>query len=275
MGKPMVRNLMKAGFEVHFYARSPEKTADVEGEGAIFHPTIADLCRAVPVVITMVGYPSDVEEVYFSENGILANVAEGSYLIDMTTTSPSLSKRIYTSGKARNLHVLDAPVTGGDVGAINASLSILVGGDEEDFRACRPIFEAVGNNITYFGESGSGQHAKMANQIVIAGTMSGISEAFAYAAKEGIDLQVLFDAISTGAAASMQMSTNGQKIIHEDYSPGFRLRHFVKDMKIASDEADKISLTLPVLKSTLNHYEELEEEGRGDEGTQVLITYYI
>lgn len=169
MGKAMVRNLMKAGYEVHIYARHPEKVADVISEGAVPHGSIAECVKASEVVITMVGFPKDVEEVYFAPGNILDSAAKGMTLIDMTTTSPTLAQRIYQEGAARGLRVLDAPVTGGDSGARAGTLSILVGGDQADFDACLPIFQAMGTNITYFGPAGCGQHAKMANQIMIAG----------------------------------------------------------------------------------------------------------
>ena len=185
MGKAMVRNLMKAGYEVHIYARHPEKVADVISEGAVPHGSIAECVKASEVVITMVGFPKDVEEVYFAPGNILDSAAKGMTLIDMTTTSPTLAQRIYQEGAARGLRVLDAPVTGGDSGARAGTLSILVGGDQADFDACLPIFQAMGTNITYFGPAGCGQHAKMANQIMIAGALSGVCEALTYAKAEG------------------------------------------------------------------------------------------
>ena len=274
MGKPMVRNLMKAGFSVNIYARNKDRVQDVVEDGAVLCENIAALCEASEAVITIVGFPPDVEEVYFGEGGILENAREGTYLIDMTTTAPSLDQRICEEGSKRGLHVLDAPVTGGDVGAINATLSILVGGAKEDFEACMPIFQAVGNNINYMGASGAGQHAKMANQIVIAGTISGICEAFTYAEKQGLDLQTLFDAISTGAAGSMQMNTNGLKLVKGDLSPGFKIMHFVKDMGIAAAEAQEAGLTLDVLNATLANYKKTEALGYAEDGTQALIEYY-
>ena len=188
MGKPMVRNLQKAGYTLHIYARNREKVADVIQEGAIFHDTIGDCAQGRDAVITMVGFPKDVEEVYFAPGNILDRADPGTYLIDMTTTSPTLAQRIYQEGAARRLRVLDAPVTGGDSGARAGTLSILVGGDQADFDACPPIFQAMGTNITYFGPAGCGQHAKMANQIMIAGTLSGVCEALTYAKAEGLDV---------------------------------------------------------------------------------------
>ena len=274
MGKPMVRNLMKAGFEVLIYARDRAKVEDVIAEGAVFCDTIAQTASSAEAVITIVGFPRDVEEVYFGADGILENAKEGTYLIDMTTTTPSLDRRIYEEGKKKGLRVLDAPVTGGDVGAIKGTLSILVGGDREDFDACMPLFQAMGNNINYMGPSGSGQHAKMANQIVIAGSIAGICEAFAYAKKEGLDPETLYQAISTGAASSMQMSTNGLKILKGDDSPGFKLTHFVKDMTIALQEAKEAGLDLNILENALANYRSAEQAGYGDAGTQALIHHY-
>ena len=275
MGKPMVRNLMKAGFDVTVYARNREKVEDVVSEGAVFCETLAELASGVEVLITMVGFPADVEDVYFGEGKILESANAGTYLIDMTTTSPSLDKRIHEEGKKRGLHVLDAPVTGGDVGAVKGTLSILAGGERADFDACMPVFEALGTNINYMGPSGSGQHAKMANQIVIAGTISGICEAFAYAEKEGLDPHTLIDAIATGAAGSMQMDTCGKMMVNGNYAPGFKLMHFVKDMGIAAEEAEKTGLKLDVLKTALANYRDMESQGYGENGTQVLIRHYL
>ena len=274
MGKSMVKNLMKAGFELHIYARTKSKVNDVIEEGAIFHETIGECVRASEAVITMVGFPQDVEEVYFDEGNIMDQAEKGMYLIDMTTTSPMISKKIYEEGKKRNLHVLDAPVTGGDTGAKNATLSILVGGDKEDYEACLPLFKAMGTNINYQGPSGSGQHAKMANQIMIAGALSGVCEALTYASSKGLDLDVLLKSVSTGAAGSHQLDAFGPKILKDDYQPGFFMKHFIKDMKLADEEAKESDITLNVLETVLRNYQELEKEGYGDLGTQALIKYY-
>ncbi|MDD2979896.1 MAG: NAD(P)-dependent oxidoreductase [Hespellia sp.] len=275
MGKSMVRNLMKAGFELHIYARTKSKVEDVIGEGAIFHETIADCVSGCEAVITIVGFPKDVEEVYFKPGNILDSAREGTYLIDMTTTSPTLAERIYAEGTKRGFHVLDAPVTGGDIGAKKGTLSILVGGDEADYEVCRPLFEAMGTNLNYQGKAGFGQHAKLANQIIIAGTLSGVCEALAYASAKGLDLQTVFDSVSTGAAGSTQLSTFGPKILAGDYAPGFILKHFVKDMKLADEESLKSRLKLEVLEQALENYKMLEQKGLGDLGTQALIKHYI
>ena len=268
MGRSMVRNLMKAGFELHIYARTRSKVEDVISEGATFHDTIADCVKDAEAVITIVGFPTDVEEVYFDAGNILESAKEGTYLIDMTTTSPMLDQKIAEEGTKRGFHVLDAPVTGGDTGAKNGTLSILVGGSREDYEACMPLFEAMGTNINYQGGSGCGQHAKLANQIMIAGTLS------TYAKAKGLDLQTVLDSVSTGAAGSKQLDTFGPKILAGDYAPGFFLKHFVKDMKLALTEANMSNLNLDVLSQVLANYELLQAEGCGDLGTQALIKYY-
>lgn len=274
MGKSMVRNLIKAGFELHIYARTKSKVEEVVNEGAIFHDSIADCVKECEAVITIVGFPVDVEEVYFDKGTILDSVQQGTYLIDMTTTSPMLDQKIAEEGKKKGLHVLDAPVTGGDIGAKNGTLSILVGGEKADYEACMPLFEAMGTNINYQGGIGCGQHAKLANQIMIAGTLSGVCEAFTYAKAKGLDLQTLLDSVSTGAAGSKQLDTFGPKILEGDYAPGFFMKHFIKDMKLALTEANMSNINLDVLSQVLANYELLQAEGYGELGTQALIKYY-
>lgn len=274
MGKSMVRNLRKAGFELHIYARHPEKVQDVVEEGAVLHDSIHDCVAECQAVITIVGFPKDVEDVYFAPEGILNAAAPGTYLIDMTTTSPSLAVRLFDEGTRRGLHVLDAPVTGGDTGAQNGTLSILVGGLQADYEHCLPIFRAMGTNLNYQGPAGSGQHAKLANQIMIAGTMSGICEALAYAEAKGLDLNTLLRSVSTGAAGSRQLDAFGQKILTGDYAPGFFMKHFIKDMRLAEEEAEGSGIKLDVLSQILRHYEALAEQGFGNLGTQALIKYY-
>lgn len=274
MGKGMVRNLMKAGYEVNIFARHPKKVSDVVMEGAILHDTIASCVRASEVVITIVGYPTDVEEVYFEAGNILDSAASGSVLIDMTTSSPALAERIFAEGAKRGLKFLDAPVTGGDTGAKNGTLSILVGGEKSVYEQCLPIFQAMGTTITYFGLAGYGQHAKLANQIMIAGALSGVCEALTYAEKKGLNLTTLFGALSEGAAGSAQLNAFGPKIISEDYAPGFYLKHLVKDLKLADEEAVAEGLSLNILRQVLSEYQDLEDRGMGDLGTQALIHYY-
>ena len=274
MGKSMVRNLIKAGYEVHIYARTRAKAEDVISEGAVFHDSIADCVKGRDAVITIVGFPQDVEEVYFDSGNILDSAAPGTYLIDMTTTSPMLSEKIYEEGTKRGFHVLDAPVTGGDTGAKEGTLSILAGGDRQDYEACHSLFEAMGTNINYEGKAGCGQHCKLANQIMIAGTLSGVCEALTYAQEKGLDLDTFMKSVSTGAAGSRQFDLFGPKIIEGDYEPGFFMKHFIKDMKLALIEANKSGIDLGVLSQVLANCEELEAEGYGELGTQALMIFY-
>ena len=274
MGKPMVRNLVKLGYEVHIYARSIMKVYDVINNGARYHNTINDCVKDCGVIITMLGIPKDVEDVYFVTGGILDSAEPGTYIIDMTTNSPALAKLIYDEGTKRGFHVLDAPVTGGQAQAKTAALSIMVGGDEKDYKACLPLFRAMGTNINYMGEAGMGQHTKLANQIMIAGTISGVCEAMTYAKSKDIDMSKFLRAVSTGAAGSKQLDTIAPRILDRDFTPGFSIKHFVKDLLLAIDESNKEDLNLDVLVTVMSHYKKLEADGFSENGTQALIKYY-
>ena len=270
MGKFMILNLMKKGFEVEVYARNKEKIKDILNAGAIFCETIESCAKDKDVVITIVGYPKDVEEVYLSQKGILNSANENTYLIDMTTTSPKLTIDIYNKAKEKGLKFLDAPVSGGDVGAKNATLSIMVGGDEDNFNTCKEVFEAMGTTIIYEGKSGNGQHTKMANQVAIAGIIAGISEAIAYGNKVGLDIPTMLASISNGAASSWQMTNNAPKMNKRDFEPGFYIKHIVKDLKIANEEVSN----LKVLQDVIEMYSTLEKNGDGDLGTQAICKFY-
>ncbi len=270
MGKSMVMNLMKKGFEVTIYARNRQKVEDLISNGAIFCDTIESCVKNKDAIITIVGYPKDVEEVYFSQKGIINSASKNSYLIDMTTTSPNLSVQIYNSAKEKGLKALDAPVSGGDMGAKNGTLSIMVGGDKEDFEACKEIFQALGTTILHEGKAGNGQHTKMANQIAIAGLMAGISEAIAYGKKTGLDIETMIKSISNGSAQSFHMTNSAPKMNKRDFSAGFYIKHVVKDLRIANEEVSG----LKVLKDVLEMYETLEKNGDGELGTQALCKYY-
>lgn len=274
MGKSMVRNLRKAGYEVAIYTRTKAKAEDVIAEGAVWCDTAAECAKGRDVVITIVGYPKDVEEVYFGDNGIIANADPGTYVIDMTTTSPRLAVRIWEEAEKAGLHAVDAPVTGGDTGAKAGTLTILAGGKKEDFDACVPVFEAMGKNINYEGKAGNGQHTKMCNQIAIAGALAGACEAMVYAKNTGLDVDTMLKSISTGAAGSSQMNNVASKAAKDDYAPGFFLKHFIKDMGIADEEALAADTRLGVLEDVLGMAKKLESEGMGDLGTQALIKYY-
>lgn len=274
MGKSMVANLLKANYDVNIYTRTKSKAEELIEKGAVWKDSVAELANASDIIITMVGYPSDVEEVYFGEHGILENAKEGSYVIDMTTSKPSLAIDIYQQAKAKNIHALDAPVSGGDIGARNGTLAIMVGGDQEAFDHVLPIFEVLGENIILQGEAGAGQHTKLANQITIASNMIGVCEAIVYAKKAGLDPTRVLDSITTGAAGSWSLSNLAPRMIKGDYAPGFFVKHFIKDMTIALEAAEEMGLSTPGLSLSLKLYKELAEMGESDSGTQALIKLF-
>lgn len=274
MGKSMIRNLIKNGFNVSFYTRTKAKALDLIDEGVAWCDSAAACAAGKDAVITIIGYPKDVEETYFGEGGIIAAADPGTLLIDMTTSSPQLAVRIREAAAAAGKRALDAPVSGGDTGARAGTLSIMVGGSKADYEDALPVFQAMGTTIIYEGGAGCGQHTKMANQIAIAGCVAGVSEAIAYADRTGLDVQTMFDSISKGAAGSWQLTNNGQKMIDHNYDPGFFIKHFIKDMKIAVEEAKEAGLDIPVTDLVLSAYRKLEDEGLGDLGTQALIKYY-
>ncbi|SFE95643.1 3-hydroxyisobutyrate dehydrogenase [Bacillus sp. OV194] len=270
MGKSMAAHLLKAGHSVHIYTRTREKAEELLSQGAEWKSTVAEVAQASQVVVTMVGYPSDVEEVYFGENGILENAAIGSYVMDMTTSSPRLAEKISSTAKELGLHALDAPVSGGDVGAREARLSIMAGGEKEDFEAVLPILQLMGQNIVYQGKAGAGQHTKMCNQIAIASGMIGVCEAIIYAEKAGLDPSTVLKSIESGAAGSWSLSNLAPRIIKGNFEPGFYVKHFIKDMKIALESAEEMGLLTPGLKLAKDLYEELAEMGEENSGTHAL-----
>lgn len=274
MGKSMVRNLMKAGYPVNIYTRTKQKAEELIQEGAAWFNTVAELSASADIIITMVGYPSDVEEVYFGKNGILENAKENTYVIDMTTSKPSLAIEIFTKAKEKNIQALDAPVSGGDVGARTGKLAIMVGGERDAFNKVLPIFQAMGENIIYHGPRGAGQHTKLANQITIASNMIGVVEAIVYAKKAGLDPERVLESISTGAAASFSLSQLGPRMLKGDFAPGFYVKHFIKDMTIALESAKEMGLSTPGLELSLELYKELAEKGDADSGTQALIKLF-
>lgn len=274
MGTPMAKHLIAGGHTLKVYTRRKETAGDVITAGACWADTVAQCVMGCEAVITMVGFPEDVEAVYFAAAGILENAAAGTLLIDCTTTSPALSARIYQAAKENGLQAIDAPVSGGDIGANKATLTIMAGGDREAFEKAQPIFQCIGKNITYAGQAGNGQHMKMANQVAIAGAVASVAEAIAYGRSMGLDIQAMLDCISQGAAGSWQMSNNGYKMLREDMAPGFFVKHFIKDMRIADEESGQRELVLPVLRQVLSQFELLAAEGMGDLGTQAVIHYY-
>ncbi|MDD3335209.1 MAG: NAD(P)-dependent oxidoreductase [Eubacteriales bacterium] len=274
MGESMARHLMEKGHQVTVFNRTKEKAEKLLAEGASWAESAGECAKGQDAVITIVGFPKDVEEVYLGQGGVLDCADRGALVVDMTTTSPKLWQSIAAKAREKGLRPLDAPVSGGDSGARNATLSIMVGGAEEDFRLCLPLFECMGTNVVLTGQSGCGQYTKMANQIAIAGTLAGVAEAMSYGEKCGLDLENMLGCISGGAAGSWQMSNNGQKMVLGDEAPGFYIKHFVKDMKIAMEEGESIGCKLPVLAQVLKANLDLMAEGKGELGTQALLEWY-
>ncbi|UJL46996.1 NAD(P)-dependent oxidoreductase [Virgibacillus sp. NKC19-16] len=274
MGKSMAANLQNAGYPVSVYTRTKEKASELVDNGATWKSSVAELAQTTDVIITMVGYPSDVEEVYFGENGILENAKEGSYVVDMTTSKPALAVEIYKQAREKNISSMDAPVSGGDVGAKSGTLAIMAGGDQETFDSVLPLFDVVGENIILQGGAGAGQHTKLANQITIASNMIGVCEAISYARKSGLDPSRVLDSITTGAAGSFSLSKLAPRMLEGDYAPGFYVKHFIKDMTIALESAQEMGLSTPGLSLSLDLYKELAEQGENDSGTQALIKLF-
>jgi 3-hydroxyisobutyrate dehydrogenase len=274
MGKSMARNLLKADYKVVAYTRTKEKALDLLEEGVGWVDSPEEITHLANVIITMVGYPSDVEQIYLGDRGIIHTSPSGTYLIDMTTSTPTLAKRIYSEAKKKGIHAVDAPVSGGDIGAREGKLSIMVGGEKEVFDALQPIFQVLGSNIVYQGNAGAGQHTKMCNQIAIASNMLGVCEAVVYAEKAGLDPTTVLKSISSGAAGSWSLSNLAPRIIGGDFSPGFYIKHFIKDMTIALNEADQMGMMTPGLSLAKSLYEKLAEQGEENSGTQALYKYW-
>lgn len=274
MGGSIVKHLLKEGHEVHIYTRTKSKAEPLIDLGANWCNTAGEIAQKSTILFTMVGYPKDVEEVYFEEQGIFANAKAGTIVVDMTTSKPTLAKKIAGQAKTLQMEALDAPVSGGDVGAKNGTLSIMVGGSKDTFEKVLPLFKVFGNNIVYQGEAGAGQHTKMCNQIAIATNMIGVCEAIAYGKKAGLDIDTVLASISTGAAGSWSLSNLGPRMIKGDNAPGFYIKHFIKDMRIALEEAELMQLELPGLTLAKKMYDELSARGYDENGTQALIDFY-
>ncbi|GIN61333.1 putative oxidoreductase YkwC [Robertmurraya siralis] len=274
MGKSMATNLLKAGYPVVVFTRTKAKAQSLLEEGAIWGSSSKEVATKANVIITIVGYPSDVREVYLGDHGVIPNGNRDTYVIDMTTSTPSLAVEIYEEAKKKGIHALDAPVSGGDIGAREGKLSIMVGGDKEDFEAVLPILNVLGTNIVYQGKAGAGQHTKMCNQIAIASGMIGVSEAMAYAVKSGLDPENVLKSISSGAAGSWSLSNLAPKMIEGNFEPGFFIKHIIKDMSIALKEAESMGMEAPGLALALSLYKELAERGEENSGTQALYKYW-
>lgn len=273
MGRSMAGHILKAGYPLHVYNRSRDKANELLAQGALWCATPGEVAAASDVVITIVGYPKDVEQVYLGENGIVAH-AKNALLIDMTTSSPELAERIAEAARSKGCRSLDAPVSGGDVGARDAKLSIMVGGQQAAFDEALPILQLMGTSIVLQGGPGAGQHTKMCNQIVIASTIMGVCEGLAYGKAAGLDMATVLKSIGGGAASGFQLNVMGGKIINGDFAPGFYIEHFIKDLGIALAEAQRMRLDLPALTLARKLYEELAQQGHGRLGTQALIKHY-
>ncbi|GHP13061.1 3-hydroxyisobutyrate dehydrogenase [Lentilactobacillus fungorum] len=275
MGTGMIHNLLTAGYQVAVYNRTKAHAQTALDDGATWVETPQRLAQTSDVVITIVGFPADVEAVYFGDQGIFSGTHSGELLIDMTTSSPTLAKKIANHAQQHQVGALDAPVSGGDVGAQRGTLTIMVGGSQADYEKAMPLFEAMGSSIHRFGEAGQGQNAKMANQIMITGTMTGMIESLVYAKQAGLELNAVIEMINGGAAANWSMANYAPRILTGDLQPGFAAKHFLKDLRIALNVADEMKINLPATQKAKELYDQMVNEYHlGDLGTHGLIKLY-
>lgn len=270
MGVSMVGLLMKEGYQATVFNRTKAKAESLIKQGAVWADSPEAVAAQSDVIFTIVGFPQDVEEVYFGSQGIFKGAKKGSILVDMTTTRPSLAQKIDQQAQQDGLKAVDAPVSGGDVGAKNGTLSIMVGGDKTAVDQIMPLLDIMGKNIIYQGKAGAGQHTKMCNQITIAGTMIGVCESLLYGHKAGLDLDVMLQSISGGAAGCWTLSNLAPRIVKRNFDPGFYVEHFIKDMEIALEEARRLQLSLPGLALVHQLYKAVEAQGHGRKGTHAL-----
>lgn len=271
MGKSMAEHVQTAGHELYVFNRTQSKAQQLLENGAQWCTSPSEVAKNVEMVFTIVGFPKDVEETYLGERGVLSVDGPCRIVVDMTTSEPGLAKTIAQVASEKGISSLDAPVSGGDVGAKNAMLAIMVGGNQKAFDEVLPLFELMGKNIAYMGEAGAGQHTKMCNQILLAGTMIGVCESLLYASKVGLDQQAVIDIIGQGAAGSWPINNLGPRIVKGNYDPGFFVEHFIKDMGIALKEAAAVNLSLPGLALVHQLYIALQAQGHGRAGTQALM----
>ncbi|WP_056975982.1 NAD(P)-dependent oxidoreductase [Lacticaseibacillus sharpeae] len=274
MGTGIINNLLQAGYEVTIYNRTKAHAQGLIDAGARWAGSPQAVAADAPVTFTMVGFPQDVEDVYFGDRGVLAGAQPGSIIVDMTTSTPTLAGKIAAAAAARGVTAMDAPVSGGDIGAKNGTLTVMLGGDKAVLSQLQPIFDVIAGAVHYFGDAGKGQHAKMANQIMVAGTMTGLTETLVYAQAAGLNLQDVLATVGGGAAANWSLTNYGPRILAGDYTPGFFAKHFLKDLRIALDEADKMGLDLSATRTAKQLYQQLVDAGHGDDGTQALIKLY-
>lgn len=274
MGKSMAGHLLEAGYPLVVHTRTRASADALLARGARWADTPADVARQCAVAFTIVGFPRDVEEVYFGPQGLLAGMQAGTVLVDMTTSDPALAVRIAARAAELGGQALDAPVSGGDKGAREATLSIMVGGELAAFARVRSLLECMGKRIVHQGAAGSGQHCKLCNQIAIAANMVGVCEAMAYARRSGLDPVRVLESIASGAAGSWSLSNLAPRMLAGDFAPGFFVKHFIKDMALANDSASAMELDLPGLALALDRYRQLANAGSADEGTQALHRLY-
>ena len=271
MGRWMCQHVMDLGYTATIFTRTKSKADPLLKAGATWANSPAEVAESSDITFTIVGFPEDVRQVYLGENGILTTAKSGSIVVDMTTTEPSLAIEIHQAARAKGVSSIDAPVSGGDVGAREARLAIMIGGDQEAVDAIHPLFEAMGQNIVYQGEAGSGQHTKMCNQITISGTMIGVCEALLYGAKAGLDLEIMLSTISKGAAGCWSLENLAPRVLKRNFDPGFFVEHFIKDMGIALDEAKRMGISLPGLSLVHQLYLATQAQGHGRLGTHALM----
>ncbi len=271
MGRPMCGHVLSGGYRTSIYNRTKSKAEELINKGAVWCTSPEEVAKNSDIIFTILGYPEDVREVYFGKEGIFTSMKSGTVLVDMTTTEPSLSIEIYNKAKDKGVYAVDAPVSGGDVGAINAKLSIMVGGDEEIVSSIIPLLKLMGHQIVYEGGPGAGQHTKVCNQITVGGVMTGICEALLYSYKAGLDPDTMIKTVCAGAASTWLMENLGPKIIDNDFKPGFFVEHFIKDLEIAIAECKRMNLDLPGLKLSMELYEKTRDLGYGKLGTQALF----
>jgi len=271
MGGPMAGHLLAAGHTLTIHTRTKAKAEGLLKAGAQWSDDASDAARDADVVCTMLGYPDDVRAITLGDDGVLAAMQTGSVLIDFTTSSPSLAVEIHEAAATRSIHALDAPVSGGDIGAHNAALSIMVGGDADAFERARPIFETLGKTVVHQGPAGSGQHTKMVNQTLIAAGMIAVCEGLLYARAVGLDPETVLKSVGGGAAASWSLTNYYPRMLKGDFAPGFYVEHFIKDMCLALDEARRCGLQLPGLAMAEEMYRKLADMGHARAGTQALI----
>lgn len=272
MGRGIINNLLKANYDVVAYNRTKAHAHSVLDNGATWADGPKAIAEAADLVITMVGYPKDVEEQYYGDNGLFAGAHAGQIFVDMTTSTPTLAEQLATDGEKYGVKVLDAPVSGGDVGAKNGTLTIMAGGDQAAYDSLQPIFDVISKAANRFGVAGRGQHTKMANQIMIAATMLGMSEMMVYAKAADLDVAKVMETLAAGGAQNWSLDNYGPRVLAGDFEPGFYAKHLLKDLRIALDEAAKMDLSLPATDLAEALYTKLvEQKNLGDEGTQALV----